>query len=65
METYLTIAGFRLTKKLGEGGYSKVYLAHPESEPNDKVAIKIIKSQKGKEKQVLEEEVAAIKALSH
>ena len=52
-------------KKLGEGGYSKVYLGHGPEGPSKAVAVKVIKSFKGKEGEVMQEEVDNIKGLEH
>jgi len=65
METYLQVGNYKLLKKLGEGGYSKVYLAHGPEGPSKPVAVKVIKSFKGKEVDVMEEEVSNIKHLEH
>ena len=64
-ETYLQVENYKLLKKLGEGGYSKVYLGHSLDAPDSPVAVKILKSLKGKEVEVLEEEVSSIKQLDH
>lgn len=41
--SYFELAGFKLTKKLGEGGFAKVYLGHNIENYNQKVAVKIMK----------------------
>ena len=65
MESYLQIGDYKLVKKLGEGGYSKVYLGHGPDGSSKPVAVKVIKSFKGKETEVMQEEVDNIKGLEH
>ena len=42
--SYFELAGFKLTKKLGEGGFAKVYLGHNLQNEDQKVAVKIMKN---------------------
>jgi len=41
--SYFELAGFKLTKKLGEGGYAKVYLGHNLVDESQRVAVKLMK----------------------
>lgn len=68
-KAYLTIANYKLLKKLGEGGYSKVYLAENMDEPEqEKMAVKVPRSgifTKEVQAHIFDEEIEAMKELDH
>lgn len=66
---YLTVDKYKLLKKLGEGGYSKVYLAeNTEDEGEPPCAVKVPRSgifTKEVQAHIFDEEIQAMKELDH
>ena len=68
-KAYLTISHYKLLKKLGEGGYSKVYLGEDMDDPErEHLAIKVPRSgifTKEVQAHIFDEEIEAMKELDH
>lgn len=60
--TYFELAEYKLFKKLGEGGFGKVYLATYLEGPEEYFAVKILSSQSSSE---LAKEVKPFAGLEH
>ena len=56
---------YTLTKKIGSGGTSKVYLAFSNDNPKEQFAIKIIKNSNSSENKVFLNEVNVLKKIKH
>lgn len=56
------MAGYKLTKKLGEGGFAKVYLGHAVDNEHQKVAVKIMKENNA---ELLEAEIKPMLGFDH
>lgn len=60
--SYFELAGYKLTKKLGEGGFAKVYLGHNLQDESMRVAVKIMKSD---DSSLLELEIKPMLGFDH
>lgn len=56
---------FTLTKKIGSGGTSKVYLAHSNENPKETYAVKIIKPSNSSESKVFNNEINVLRKIKN